>query len=117
MDFAATKTLALSHGTWRGIEVGGYEIHHGVCRSLEDAEAFLDGIHVGPVWGTMWHGAFEHDEFRRTWLADAARHAGSSWRPHSDELGYQARREAMIETLADALEAHVDVDRILHLAR
>ncbi|AER05840.1 cobyric acid synthase CobQ [Propionibacterium sp. HMSC075A12] len=117
VNFAATKTLALSHGTWRGIEVGGYEIHHGVCRSLEDAEAFLDGIHVGPVWGTMWHGAFEHDEFRRTWLADAARHAGSSWRPHSDELGYQARREAMIETLADALEAHVDVDRILHLAR
>ena len=117
VDFAATKTLALSHGTWRGIEVGGYEIHHGVCRSLEDAEAFLDGVHVGPVWGTMWHGAFEHDEFRRTWLADAARHAGSSWRPHSDELGYQARREAMIETLADALEAHVDVDRILHLVR
>ena len=69
------------------------------------------------MWGTMWHGAFEHDEFRRTWLSDIARHAGSSWRPNPDEPGYQVRREAMIETLADAVEAHVDVDQILHLAR
>ncbi|MEA5652087.1 MAG: cobyric acid synthase CobQ, partial [Cutibacterium granulosum] len=117
VDFAAEKTLTLSHGTWQGIEVGGYEIHHGTTTADTDAEPFLDGVHVGSVWGTMWHGAFEHDEFRRTWLAQAAQVAGSSWRPHTDELGYQARREAMIDTLADALVEHVDVDTLLTLGR
>ena len=77
VDFAAEKTLTLSHGTWQGIEVGGYEIHHGTTTADTDAEPFLDGVHVGSVWGTMWHGAFEHDDFRRTWLAQAAQVAGA----------------------------------------
>ena len=117
VDFAAEKTLTLSHGTWQGIEVGGYEIHHGTTTADAGSEPFLDGVHVGSVWGTMWHGAFEHDDFRRTWLGQAAQVAGSSWRPHTDELGYQARRETMIDTLADALVEHVDVDTLLTLGR
>lgn len=117
VDFGAAKTLALSQGSWRGIEVGGYEIHHGVCRPMEPAEQFLDGVHVGSVWGTMWHGAFEHDEFRRAWLEQAAHDVGSPWRPDRSRIGYAARREAMIDTLADALEEHVDVERILAMAR
>ena len=53
---------------WRGEVVNAYEIHHGVASIGGAAEPFLDGCRVGSVWGTMWHGAFENDEFRRAWL-------------------------------------------------
>ncbi len=33
-------------------------------------EHFLDGWRSGSVWGTMWHGAFESDGFRRAWLSE-----------------------------------------------
>ena len=39
--------------------------------------------------------------------------AGSAWRPRPDAPAYGARREAMIETLADAVDAHVDLDLLL----
>ena len=91
-----------------------YEIHHGVAE-LDDgaAEPFLDGCRVGPVWGTMWHGTLENDGFRRAWLAEIAASAGSTWRPDPDAPAYQARRETMINTLADALETHLDLDLLL----
>lgn len=117
VTFGADKTLATPSGSWRGIDVGGYEIHHGAMEVVGDAEPFLDGVHVGSVWGTMWHGAFECDEFRRAWLGEAARAAGSPWRPVPGAVGYQQRRESMIDALADAAEAHLDVDAILALAR
>lgn len=117
VSFKADKTLATPSGTWQGIEVSGYEIHHGVMTPDPNTEPFLDGVHVGPVWGTMWHGAFECDEFRRAWLALAARNAGSRWRPDADSQGYGARREAMIDVLADAVEEHLDLDRLFDLAR
>jgi adenosylcobyric acid synthase len=134
VDFAADKVLSLSQGEWRGIPVGGYEIHHGACTvqtvlknglnrsrpgdaGLEEPEPFLDGCRVGGVWGTMWHGAFECDDFRRAWLEQAAADAGLDWHADRDAIGYQARRSQMIDTLADALEAHVDVGRLLDLAR
>ena len=48
----------------------GYEIHHGTAHLAIGgvAEPFLDGYRHGSVWGTMWHGAFENDGFRRAWL-------------------------------------------------
>ena len=47
----------------------------------------------GSVWGTMWHGAFENDEFRRAWLTMIAEDARSAWRPAPDAPGYADRRE------------------------
>jgi adenosylcobyric acid synthase len=93
--------------------VEGYEIHHGLATRTGEAEPFLDGVRRGSVWGTMWHGTLENDGFRRGWLAEIAGAAGSGWRAEPGAAAYGARREAMIETLADALDAHVDLDLLL----
>ncbi|MEA5053061.1 MAG: cobyric acid synthase CobQ, partial [Propionicimonas sp.] len=66
---------------------------------------------------TIWHGAFENDGFRRAWLADLAATVGSSWTPDPAAPGFAERREGMLDTLADAIEAHVDVAGLLRLAR
>ena len=64
----------------------------------------------------MWHGSLEFDGFRRAWLAGVADAVGVSWTP-TESPGFAARRESMIETVADALEAHADLDALLGLAR
>ena len=115
--FHTEKVLGRPEGEWRGHAVDGYTIHHGRPTVDPGAEPFLDGAHVGSVWGTMWHGSLECDDFRRAWLAEVAREAGSPWRPREGGTGFGALRELMIETTADAIEAHIDVDAVLGLAR
>lgn len=128
VEFGASKVLARPDGAWGDHAVDtAYEIHHGIARRLplDDvratdpavAQGFLDGWNVGQVWGTMWHGAFESDTFRRAWLAEVARAAGSEWQPHADAPGFAERRERMLDTLADALEEHVDIDGLLSFTR
>jgi adenosylcobyric acid synthase len=58
----------------------------------------------------MWHGAFENDEFRRAWLT-----ATTVFRADPAAPGFRARREAMLDRLADAVEQHLDVGRLLDL--
>ncbi|MDN5767119.1 MAG: cobyric acid synthase [Humibacillus sp.] len=116
--FGADKVLGRPTGSWRGHSVAAYEIHHGIAEAKEaGAEAFLDGWQVGAVWGTMWHGAFENDDFRRAWLREVADAAGSGWRPATDAPGFGERRERMLDILADAVEQHVDLDALLALTR
>ncbi|EWT07057.1 cobalamin biosynthesis protein CobQ [Intrasporangium chromatireducens Q5-1] len=127
VEFGADKVLARPVGTWQGHRVEAYEIHHGIAHPIDSgdpaldgarpAEPFLDGWQVRAVWGTMWHGAFENDAFRRAWLSRVAEAAGSRWRPDPDAAGFAARREHMLEVLADALEEHLDVDALLALTR
>ena len=114
--FHTEKVLGRPQGTWRGHAVDGYTIHHGRPAVDAGAEPFLGGAHAGSVWGTMWHGSLESDGFRRAWLAAVAREAGSAWEPR-DGGGFQALRELMIETTADAIEEHIRVDDLLGLAR
>jgi adenosylcobyric acid synthase len=113
VDVAPAKVLGRPVGSWAGHRVEAYEIHHGVAFPTAAAEPFLDGFRRGQVWGTMWHGSLENDAFRRAWLAGVAAAAGSDWRPEPDAPAYGARREAMIETLADAVDAHIDLDVLL----
>ena len=112
VTFHAEKVLGRPAGSWRGHPVAAYEIHHGVAE-VDGAEPFLDGCRAGAVWGTMWHGAFENDGFRRAWLTEVATATGSPWRPADGAPAYADRRETMIDTLADALETHVDLDVLL----
>jgi adenosylcobyric acid synthase len=107
------KVLGRPVGAWRGNEVKAYEIHHGVAHVAGEVEPFLDGCRLGQVWGTMWHGAFENDGFRRSWLTEIAATAGSEWHPDPAAPTYSARREIMINTLADAVEQHVDLGLLL----
>ena len=113
ITFRSDKTLGTPIGSWRGAPVAGYEIHHGVAEIIGAAEPFLGGCRVGSVWGTMWHGAFENDGFRRTWLAQVADGTGSTWQPDTGAGPYRSRRETMIDTLADAVEHHLDLELIM----
>jgi adenosylcobyric acid synthase len=113
ISFQTEKVLGRPMGAWRGHQVGGYEIHHGIAHIEDQAEPFLDGCRQGQVWGTMWHGAFENDGFRRAWLTEIAAAAGSQWCADPDAPTYGDRRETMINTLADALDHHVDLDLLL----
>jgi adenosylcobyric acid synthase len=124
VDFGPGKVLARPTGSWDGHTVDtAYEIHHGIASRIDAGECgqpdqtvpqtFLDGWRVGSVWGTMWHGAFESDAFRRAWLSEVAATVGSQWSAADGAPGFAARREDMLETLADALEEHVDIDSLL----
>ena len=79
-------------------------------------QPFLDGWQVGGVWGTTWHGAFENDGFRRAFLTGVAERTGSAWRPGATP-GFRARREEMLERLADAVVEHLDTDALRRLLR
>ena len=119
VTFAAAKSLGRPVGSWQGHPVAAYEIHYGVAEPIDgtDAEPFLDGWRAGQTWGTMWHGALENDAFRRAWLSEIAAAAGSNWRPRPDSPAFAARRETMITTMADAVEEHLDLDRLLSWTR
>ena len=109
--FDVDKHLGRPVGQWRGNAVTAYEIHHGVAsRTLDgvDAEPFLDGWQAGSVWGTTWHGVLENDGFRRAFLTEAASQAGVRWRADPNAPGFAARRESMLDRLADAIEEHLD---------
>ncbi len=112
ITFGPHKVLGRPVGTWGGHVVNAYEIHHGIAATGQGAESFLDGCRRGSVWGTMWHGTFENDDFRRGWLTVIAEEAHSAWRPDPNAPGYADRRETMINTLADAVERDLDLEMI-----
>lgn len=114
--FDEAKTTAQTTQHWRGHQVDGYEIHHGSCRPTGAAEPFLDGWQRGASYGTMLHGSLENDDFRLAFLTEIAAQAGSNWRPTPGAMGYGAAREQMINILADAVDEHLDLDRLVELA-
>ena len=58
--------------------------------------------------GCYVHGLFASDGFRKAWLAGFGRRS---------TLAYEAGVEATLDALADHCEAHLDIDRILAIAR
>jgi adenosylcobyric acid synthase len=62
----------------------------------------------GRVQGTYVHGLFTGDGFRKAWLANLG---------IASTLAYEARIETALDTLADHLDAHLDIDRLLKIAR
>lgn len=119
--FESGKHLGTASGEWRGTPVSAYQIHHGVAvldgedPEAKQAEPFLDGFRHRSVWGSTWHGAFENDEFRRMWLAEVAAQAQVDWHASDQSAGFAARRDTMLDRLADAVEEHVDTDRLLRI--
>ncbi|SPM27527.1 Cobyric acid synthase, partial [Mycobacterium terramassiliense] len=97
----------------------GYEIHHGrLSRCAEDAwftvGSQAHGIARGAVFGTHWHGLLDNDDFRRAWLTRVADAAGRSGFVLAD-TNVAARRDAQLDTIADLLAAHLDLDAVLDL--
>jgi adenosylcobyric acid synthase len=119
VHFEVDKHLGRPSGQWRGHAVAAYEIHHGVTSRAPDPqeiEPFLDGWRSKAVWGTTWHGAFENDDFRRAFLTEVASQAGVRWSADLTAPGFAARRELMLDRLADAVEEHLDTAALAAIA-
>jgi len=113
------KRLEPVHGTTSdGAPFAGYEMHVGATEGPARARPFArlaDGAAEGAVspdgrvCGTYIHGLFADDRQRSRWLARFA--AGPAG------IGYEALLEQTLDTLAAHLKAHLDLDRLLALAR
>ena len=100
-----------------GTPFHGYEMHMGRTGGTDCARPLVtleDGRSDGAVRpdgrvrGTYVHGFFAHDAQRGAWL----RRLGVAAAP----LDHEALIEATLDALADHLEAHVDVGRLIALA-
>jgi adenosylcobyric acid synthase len=115
---SADKRLEAVSGTSRdGAPFAGYEMHMGVTEGPDCARTFArlaDGSPEGAVSadgnviGTYVHGLFADDRQRAAWLA---RLGGKASVVHGDLI------ERTLDALAAHLAAHLDLDRLLTLAR
>ena len=108
--FAQQKTLR----HWES-PLTGYEIHHGQVVGGADADWLGVGIRRDQVYGTHWHGLLDNDELRRAWLAEVAEAAGRTGFVVATDVSVPVRRDAQLDAMADALQAHVDIDALLAL--
>ncbi|MEJ7796913.1 MAG: cobyric acid synthase [Solirubrobacteraceae bacterium] len=119
--FAPAKVLRRRAGrcAWLDTAASGYEIRHGrVAR--HGGEALLtgddgepDGCRAGSVAGTSWHGALEHDAFRRALLRSVATQRGRRFAAGS--TSFAAARSVRLDVLGDLVAGHVDTERLAEL--
>ena len=69
----------------------------------------------GNVFGTHWHGTFECDEYRRAFLARAARLAGRTGFEVAGGTVLAQRRERLLDLLGDLVEEHLDTAALYRL--
>jgi len=105
--------------------VAGYQIHHGRVApgpsarpwlSLDgpdgdEEEGAIDGSRG--VFGTTLHGLFEGDAFRARFLAKVATRRAKEWMPSG--VSFAAARAAQYDRVADACEAHLDLDALFRI--
>jgi adenosylcobyric acid synthase len=114
--FAADKLLRTcqGHSTWLGAAVGGYEIRHGRVERRGGEPVIEDeGCRAGSVVGFSWHGALEHDDFRRALLRWVAEARGRRFVPGTTP--FAAARAARLDALGDLVAGHVDTARLAAL--
>jgi adenosylcobyric acid synthase len=123
VEFEPTKTLTRPSGTAFGEAVTGYEIHHGVAVRRGDelrplvrrADGTDEGGLQGSVAGTHWHGLFENDAFRRSFVRWAAVKAGREGFEVAADTSFAELRAGQLDLLGDLVEQHLDTDAILRL--
>jgi adenosylcobyric acid synthase len=112
------KRLSLTKGSHiaSGTEVTGYEIHIGHTTGPDCERAWLtmngrpegaasaDGL----VQGCYVHGVLASDAFRAAYLAKLGTQS---------QLHFESGVDKVLDALADHLEAHMDIDLLLSLAR
>ncbi|MFN3662728.1 cobyric acid synthase [Yoonia sp.] len=112
------KRLALSQAKYLATNdaISGYEIHMGDTTGPDCARAWLSleergegaASADGHVMGCYLHGLFSADAFRNAFFARLGK-------PVS-QYDYNAQVQSTLDTLADHLERHLDIDRLLDLA-
>jgi adenosylcobyric acid synthase len=108
---------ASGHEVASGMPVHGYEMHLGVTTGpgLERPMLQLDGHPDGAVspngraLGCYLHGLFASDPFRRAFLTRLGATAGA--------FAYEPMVDDVLDSLADHLERHLDLDALLAVAR
>jgi adenosylcobyric acid synthase len=119
--FARDKLLRRRAGAcgWLQTAASGYEIRHGRVERhggeplLTGDDGEPDGCRVADVVGTSWHGALEHDAFRRALLTRVAVARGRRFVPGTGS--FAAAREARLDVLGDLIADHVDTARLEEL--
>ncbi len=119
--FEEEKLLARPEGRAPGFgdaEVSGYEIRHGrILRHGGDplfaTDGSGEGCRVGAIFGTSWHGIFESDGFRRTFLRWVAEEHSLDW--SAGNGAFAAAREAQLDKLGDLIAENVDREALLRL--
>ncbi|MFQ5774285.1 MAG: cobyric acid synthase [Kiloniellaceae bacterium] len=119
-ELGGDKTLVEAEGIElsTGRAVRGYEMHLGRATGpgperpmLRLGERFDGAVSPdGRVMGCYLHGLFAADAFRHAFLARLKHRAASG-------LAYEAEIDAVLDRLAEHLEAHLDLDRLLVAAR
>jgi adenosylcobyric acid synthase len=121
------RSLALWPGGEPALELEGFELHRGLsqlqaqgsgdaCQPIA-AAAELGwwqplGERGGMVAGTYLHGVFESGAWRRRWLNGLRQRKGLG--PLSETVPHHSQqREALLDRLADAFEAHVNLEPLL----
>jgi adenosylcobyric acid synthase len=114
----AKRLESVTGTTADGSPLAGYEMHMGKTEGADRARAFAhlaDGSPEGAVsadgrvMGTYIHGLFADDRQRASWLARFA--AGPT------TVVYEALIDDTLDGLAAHLAKHIDLDRLLRLAR
>ena len=114
----AAKQLRQVEATSGAAAVSGYEMHLGETDGPDRARPYLETQEGGEgarsadglVAGCYIHGLFASDAFRRGFLAELGCKGPQSF-------AYEAEIERTLDRLADHLEAALDLERILQIAR
>ena len=114
------QVRAVHHAS--GLELRGYEIHHGETRTLDDRAVCTVTAETdrpigfaedsGAVWGTYLHGLFDADEFRRRFIDTVRSRKGLK------PLNVPQTRfdlEEKLDRLAEVVRGRLDMDRIYAL--
>ncbi|WP_099825702.1 cobyric acid synthase [Oceaniglobus indicus] len=117
MEPAKRLALGTAHHRASGTAVTGYEIHLGTTEGPDCARPWLDldgrpeGAQSadGRIMGCYLHGLFAADGFRNAFLADLGAPASG--------VSYDGLVDETLDNLADHLERHMDIDRLLTLAQ
>ncbi|MBD0346043.1 MAG: cobyric acid synthase CobQ [Coleofasciculus sp. Co-bin14] len=122
----ARQRLVTSNYPQIGLPVAGYEIHQGRSRLLEsedgDKAASFKPLFDDPglgivdvnqsIWGSYLHGLFDNGPWRRAWLNQLRQQRGLQALP-TGIPNYREQREALLNSVADLVEAHLNLKPIL----
>lgn len=115
------KNLTRKSGVHKpsGLNVVGYEIHHGISTANDHPLLMFDDNtvcgttdHVGQVWGSYLHGIFDKDSFRR-WFIDGLREKIGLEPLKQTSAPYNL--EESFDNLAKTIREHISMDKIYDL--
>ena len=122
----ARQRQVMSNYPLAGLPVDGYEIHQGQTqleqshRKEPACQPIFNDPHLGivnhsqSIWGCYLHGLFDNGSWRRAWLNHLRQQRGLPSLP-TGIANYREQREAVLDSIADWVEKHVDLKPVLQI--